>query len=296
MNGEVPGMHKQLFDDAIGEVPPSTVDVDAVITRGRRAARVRRVANPAVAAGVAVVLLTGAIAYTMTRGDGAGLGTPPPMTTTPPNRTTSVTPPRPPLDPTPPENCKIHDLETALALNVRLTSVVGQAFHQQRPDVQLSPNRGAMFPDGAQYGPFEFYQVNEKPGTNRPVCDVDSYSMARATTQAVEGGGNVLVVVAPSFHPQTSLECTGAEPVETFCDVVTGTFGDRVMLTSRRGEGGMLQNRVDIIRADGTSVIVQAENINTTGKSGDAPTATAPPLTLDQLQVIGTAPGMTLFP
>ena len=68
-------MHKQLFDDAIGEVPPSTVDVEAVITRGRRAARLRRVANPAVAAGVAVVLLTGAVAYTMTRGDdGAARG------------------------------------------------------------------------------------------------------------------------------------------------------------------------------------------------------------------------------
>jgi hypothetical protein len=30
-------MDKQLFDDAIGEVPPSTVDVDAAIARGRRA-------------------------------------------------------------------------------------------------------------------------------------------------------------------------------------------------------------------------------------------------------------------
>ena len=51
-------------------MPPSTVDVDAVIVRGRRAARLRRVVHPAVAAGVVVVLLTGVVAYSMTRGDG----------------------------------------------------------------------------------------------------------------------------------------------------------------------------------------------------------------------------------
>src|SRR5215471_3244459 len=76
-------MHKELFDDAIGEVPPSTVDVDAAIVRGRRAAVVRRVVNPVVAAGVVVVLLIGVVAYTMTRPGPDDIGTPggPPSST-----------------------------------------------------------------------------------------------------------------------------------------------------------------------------------------------------------------------
>lgn len=59
-------MDKKLFDDAIGEVPPSTVDVDAAIARGRRAAWTRRVANPVVAVAAGVVLVAGgAVALTL---------------------------------------------------------------------------------------------------------------------------------------------------------------------------------------------------------------------------------------
>src|ERR1041385_170657 len=87
-------MDKQLFDDAIGEVPPSTVDVDAVIVRGRRAARLRRVTHPSVAAGVAVVLLTGVVSYSMTGGDDGGvtIGVAPPSTA-PPSSTLSAAQP-----------------------------------------------------------------------------------------------------------------------------------------------------------------------------------------------------------
>ena len=56
-------MDKQLFDDAIGASPPSTVDVDAVIARGRRADRLRRVANPAVAAGAGVLAVMLGVAF-----------------------------------------------------------------------------------------------------------------------------------------------------------------------------------------------------------------------------------------
>ncbi|NBH07965.1 hypothetical protein GTY80_32610, partial [Amycolatopsis sp. SID8362] len=47
-------MSKDQFDAAIGVVPPSTVDVEAVLDRERRRARVRRVANPWTAAGAGV--------------------------------------------------------------------------------------------------------------------------------------------------------------------------------------------------------------------------------------------------
>jgi hypothetical protein len=54
--------------------------------------------------------------------------------------------------------------------------------------------------------------------------------------------------------------------------------------------------RVEVLRPDGTHVAVQSENIDTTVKTGDAPTSSAPPLNYDQLIAIATAPGMTLFP
>ncbi len=74
-------MDKELFDDAIGEVPPSTVDVDAAIARGRRAVWTRRVMSPVTAVAAAVVLVTGGIAFTILPGDSA-TGTAPVAPTT----------------------------------------------------------------------------------------------------------------------------------------------------------------------------------------------------------------------
>jgi hypothetical protein len=314
-------MDKQLFDDAIGEVPPSSVDVDAVITRGRRADRLRRVANPAVAAGVAVVLAVGAIAYTMTRGDdgagsgGIGVGGSPtstesstgPRETSASNQpapssgsgketTTGTPPPNGPV-PTPPTACSRPDLETAAELNSRLGQVVASAVQAQRSDMPLAANPGMEYPNGTPRGALEFFQVNKTPGTDQPICDVDSYSMARATTNGPEGAGNVLVAVQPSFYDAaTSLSCDDGATEEISCEIVTTPNGDRIKKASLKFEGGTSGNRVDVIRADGTSVTVTIDDIGTSIKSGDGPTATAIPLTLDQLVAIATAPGMTMFP
>jgi hypothetical protein len=289
-------MDKQLFDDAIGEVPRSTVDVDAAITRGRRAARIHQVANPAVAAGVAVVLLVGAVAYTMTRDDPGGMavGTPPTSTTSPTARTTNTTSRSTPK-PVAPPSCARTDLENAEQLNVRLTGIVRSALQQQRPDVTLKPN-----PDSTGLGlepPLAFYQVNgTRVGSDKPICDEDSYAMAMATTQGPEGAGNVTVLVQPSFYGPETLTCEGSSHEDVLCKVVTLPSGDTVVKRISQFEGGTEGTRVDIIRPDRTLVTVLSENIDTSVKSGGGPTATAPPLNLDQLIAIGTAQGMTMFP
>jgi hypothetical protein len=54
-------MDKQLLDDAIGTAPPSTVDVEAIIGKQRRAARVRAVVNPRTAAVVGIVAVAGVV-------------------------------------------------------------------------------------------------------------------------------------------------------------------------------------------------------------------------------------------
>lgn len=62
-------MDKKRFDDAIGEAPPSTVNVDAAIARGRRAARIRPLANPVTAVAVVVLVLLGGTAVALLPGD-----------------------------------------------------------------------------------------------------------------------------------------------------------------------------------------------------------------------------------
>jgi hypothetical protein len=305
-------MSKQLFDDAIGEVPPSTIDVDAVVRRGRRAARLRRVANPVVAAGVAVVLLTGVVAYTLTRdggGSGATMGTQPttsassqPSSESPSIPGSVIVPPptsgestqlQAPPTPELPEACKRTDLETAAQLSARLTAFVSGAVHGLRPDMQLSANMGVA-PGRA---PLEFYQVSgSKLNDNPSICAEDTYSMAIATTNGPEGAGNIMIVIQPSYYDPDTLVCDGTSGETTSCKVVTNSAGDVIRKTTAKFEGGTSGNHVDVLRADGTSIMITADNIGTSIKTGGAPTATVAPLALDQMVGLATSPVMTLFP
>ena len=306
-------MDKRDFDDAIGEVPPSTVDVDAAIVRGRRAARIRRVANPAVAAGVAVVLLTGAVAYTMSDGDGGGttVGTAPPATTSqaasssaPP---TSTAPPGgpdgQPVPPTmidagddavPPPQCEEDDLESATDAAARLRQVATDAVLGQRPDLQLMPN--VEYPQGTPRGPLEFYQIVE-PGQELSICDPRGRFESTATTKAPDGYGNLLVLVSPDLFPDQQMSCElNGLPGVTFCAAETGPHGQEIVKQTVGFEGGTVMHRVEVVREDGTSLLVQAENVATSSKYGGAATATAPPLTLDQLVTIAIDPDLSIFP
>lgn len=264
-------MDKQLFDDAIGEVPRSTVDVDAVITRGRRAVRVRRVANPAVAAGVAVVLLTGAIAFTAMRGDegdGVRVGQPPTSTTSPIPTTSSAGPL--------PEACQRTDLESADEVVARLTPLVKSKVQELRPDLQLTAT-----PDEEQ-GPLDFLQENdERTVGDVPICDRASSFKAFTSTEGPEGIGSILIVVKPADRNDPG-DC---EAGLTFCEKGAGPNGDRLRQKTVVQEGATY-TQVDVIRLDGTDVYL----------SSGGPISSGPPLNHEQLIEIGTHPGMTLFP
>ena len=297
-------MDKRLFDDAIGEVPQSTVDVDAVITRGRRADRVRRVANPALAAGVAVVLAVGVIAFTMTRGDDGGgvrvggqTAPPPTSPSEVPSSSTSVGNRGP--EGTPPESCSRPDVETPAAAIARLDPVLGAAVHAQLPDAQFVANPVNQYPNGVLHGPLELYQVTGETPVDRPICHPDSYFLSRATIRTQAGDGNILVAVQANYSTgDASTECDppGSGGEQTYCEQVTNAADDHILKQTRVLEGGTTMNRVDIVRADGTSVIVESSNIGTDVKSGGPASTSTPPLTVEQLVTIGTDPGMTLFP
>jgi hypothetical protein len=264
-------MDKQLFDDAIGEVPPSTVDVDAVIVRGRRAVRVRRVVNPAVAAGVAVVVLTGAIAFTVMRGDegdGVRVGESPTSTTAPMPTTSSAGPL--------PEACQRTDLESADEVVARLTPLVKTKVQVLRPDLQLT-----AAPDEEQ-GPLEFLQeADERTVGNVPICDRTSSFRAFASTEGPEGVGSILIVVKPADRDDPG-DCGAGQ---TFCEKGAGPNGDRLRQKTTMQDGATY-TQVDVIRLDGTDIHL----------SSGGPITSGPPLTHEQLLAIGTDPGMTLFP
>lgn len=296
-------MDKQLFDDAIGEVPRSTVDVDAVIRRGRRAALVRRVANPAVAAGVAVLLLVGAVAYTMTRDDGGGTVIGGPPTTTSPPGTTSQSPsstvtdvPTPKKPPVCDDPSKVEETQVAID---RLDAAIGPlvAAHAQPLDLTASP--GALI-DGVQYGPLEFFQVDGHSSVQVPLCDGD-YLLARATTRATDGGdGNLMVSIGPAFYARSGAGggCGPPEvtPSQTECQDLTPAPGVSAMISTHVFENGVTKNRLDMVKPDGTEIVIEAENSAVSSKISDGPTASLPPMTKEQLLQLGLEPQLVLFP
>lgn len=286
-------MHKQLFDDAIGEVPPSTVDVDAVIARGRRAARLRRVANPAVAAGVAVVLLIGAVAYTMTRDAGVPVGGPPASPTTSPVPTTTRTKGQLPPDAKPPAACSRPGLEPGAAVARRVSPVAKAAVTAQRPELELMDNPVATYPQNVPHAAFDFYQVTGETPVERSICDHLSYFMGWATTRGPEGDGNVLIVMMPAYFP-TPGSCADYNPGQ--CEETKGPHGEPIVHSLETDEHGVINDQMSVVRPDGTLVRVAVENISTTIKSGGPPTASSLPLTFEQMVAIGTDPGLTLFP
>jgi hypothetical protein len=127
-------MDKELFDDAIGEVPPSTVDVDAAIARGRRAAWTGRVMSPVTAVAAAVVLVTGGIALALLPGDSAP--GPAPVAQAPTADTGAVTLP----DGIEPKDCTDPDPATTARLTAAATAAAlaqlpeGTKFEEQPPN------------------------------------------------------------------------------------------------------------------------------------------------------------------
>jgi hypothetical protein len=274
-------MDKQVFDDVIGEVPPSTVDVEAVITRGRRADRLRWATNPAAVAGLAVVLLSGAVAFTMSGGDdsgGVGVAT-----------TSSST--------WPPTDCPQTALELPEEVKAHLDAAAKAAVQEQRPDLQLTANPIVRFPETTNnHGPLEFHLSNElyPRGDNGNCLDLRS-NVALAKTKGPEGDGTILISIAPDVYDVP--DCAQPVHTQTFCEQVTGPNGETIVKrTTEFRDSGSIKYDVNIDKPDGTEVAVVVENVPAAVQDGPPPTRTAPPLNYDQMIAIALDPGLTLYP
>ena len=289
---------KQLFDEAIGDLPPSTVDVTAAIARGRRAVFVRRLANPVVASVAAVAVLLGAVAVVLlSSGDKGSLGPAipsPTSSTTTAAPTTSSSPCFDGVEPTAPAA-----KEQPAATEQRLTQLVKDMVKARLvPGAKLVVHPGAQYPDGHPRGPLEvFYVFSETEDQGGGGCKIgDDYFLAWSDVQAPGGTGNIQVLVARGGGSnEMGTEC-GTNNHVTSCHVKHTPGGDVAVQTAYRMESGTTQYQVAATKADGTVVQIQAEDIAGSSKSGGPATAAKPPLNMAQLTAIALDPRVTMYP
>lgn len=296
-------MNKQLFDDAIGEVPPSTVDVEAVIARGRRADWVRRAANPVLATVGAVAVLLGGVAVVLLPdgdADGFAPAAPPTTSTTPLPTSESPCAGMTPTAPPQPERPAVTE--------DRLTDVLTDAVSSRLPEgATLVKNPIAKDQAGRQLGPLEASHWYSEPKPHGSGCrGGEDYYLADASVTSPDGTGSVSVLVARAGGMGGTADIIACDDPEvavdadaTSCRTEATPNGDLVKVTGL-GKGGGMQGsrtyRVDVLRADQTFVVVTSANMATSGKYPGHPTASKIPLSHEQLKAIALDPRLTMYP
>ncbi|MGW5717151.1 hypothetical protein ACWEVP_13380 [Amycolatopsis sp. NPDC003865] len=289
-------MSRDQFDAAIGAVPPSTVDVDAVLDRERRRARVRRVANPWTAAGAGVAAVAVAVAVVFVPG---GSGATPVMPGSPPSAPPSSDPCS--VDPYPPQTGAPIPEKADVAAS-RLTGVLTAAVQQRlAPGTKLSSNAQGKYPKGEQHGPLSFFHVFSARVAHKSTCSGgEDYFMAAATTADGPRQGNVWAIVTRLGGNATPATECGKPPegMQLSCELKTGPHGETVVEETLSSPGQATSNRTNVTRRDGTGVMVESQNVADDAKKDhpDGPDMPAPPLSLAQLTDIALDPGLTLYP
>jgi hypothetical protein len=284
-------MSREQFDAAIGVVPPSTVDVEAVLDRERRRARVRRVANPWTAAGAGVAAVAAGAVFALAPGDPAPSFVQPGAAAPPPSADACKLLPRTTGAPLP---------EKATVVADRLTTVLTDAVRQRvAAGTTLGVHTMGQYPKGTQHGPLAFFHVFSAPVAKDSTCSGgEDYFMAAASTTEKARKGNVWAIVTRLGGNATpATECSPPpERTEGSCHRRTGPHGETIVEETLILPGGPTVNRVNVTKPDGTGVLVEAQNTARDAKQGDAPDMPSPPLSLAQLAEVGLDPGLTLYP
>ncbi|MFG2043809.1 hypothetical protein [Dactylosporangium sp. NPDC048998] len=260
---------KTEFDDAIGVVPPSPIDVDRLIVRGRRRAVVRRLAVAGAGGGAAAVAVGVAVAFGGSPG-GGGASVVADKPTMAPTVAASASAAGTPL----PTSTGSTPASVARDTENRLSQVVKDVVRQKAPGYTLSA--GA---DGPAFKMKYLYY----PGN-------DSY-YGSANLHGPTGDGNVAINVGrrnTQYNPMNP--CTAAETGE--CTDTTEADGTHVL---RRviHENGISDNYVIVDRPDGITIMIVAANQG--GQTDTAPGKQPDPvLPFDQLVSIALDPRLTV--
>ncbi|MEV5715898.1 hypothetical protein AB0L41_18530 [Amycolatopsis mediterranei] len=284
-------MSRKQFDTAIGVIPPSTVDVEAVLDRERRRARVRGVANPWTAAGAGVAAVAAGAVFVLAPGGPGPSVVQPGAAAPPPSSDPCRLAPRP-------TGAPLREKTTVVA--DRLTTVLTDAVKRQvAAGTTLGVHTLGQYPKGTQHGPLAFYHVFSALVAKDGVCSGgEDYFMAAASTAEKAHKGNVWAIVTRlggNASPQT--ECTPPPAkAEGSCHRRTGPHGETIVEETFTFGKGPTVNRVNVVKPDGTGLIVEAQNTARDAKLGDAPDMPSPPLSLGQLAEVALDPGLTLYP
>lgn len=288
-------MSREQFDAAIGTAPASTVDIEAVLDRERRRARVRRVANPWTAAAAGVAAVAVAVAF-LPSGSG-GTAVVPGAAATPSAPAPSDDPCA--ADPFPPQTGAPIPEKADVAAS-RLTGVLTAAVQQRvATGTKLQPHADGEYPKGKQHGPLTFFHVFSARVPYQGACagGEDYFSAAAATVHGSLKGNVWVVVTRLGGNATPSAEC-GKPPVDVqlSCRRQTGPHGENIIEQTYGFRGGVTLSQVDITKPDGTGVIIGAENVAGSAKKATEPDMPSPPLSLAQLREVALDPGVTLYP
>lgn len=282
-------MSKEQFDAAIGVVPVSTVDLDAVLNRERRRAKVA----PWTAAGVGVAAVVVVATTVFAPGEPGPAMVVPGSSPSPSPDPCAVSPYPPQTGPPAPETADV-------AAN-RLSGVLTAAVQQRvAAGTKLQPNAQGEYPKGKQHGPLTFYHVFSAKVASGSTCGGgEDYFTAAATTAGKAGKGNVWAVVTRLGGNATpATECTPPpEGSQGECDRTSGPHGETIVALTFTRPGDATVNQVNVTKPDGTGIIVEAENVADSAKqTHENPPEMPPPLNLAQLKAVALDPGLTLYP
>ena len=266
------------LDAAMGDPPRSTVDVDAIVRRQRRGARLRIAGAGGATAAVLAGALAGAVALTGAPGPAA----PPAAAPTPPSTRSAATPACPGVSPPPPSPSASGAPTTAPADPGHVPLPAGA---ERRLSTALT---SAV---RAEIGRAELYPFDDEGITRAPLrffggpCDPEPRFRNEYTAVAMFGTRTTSPLMAVYVQTDPRSACTD----DRACKVTTGPAGEVIRSITAHGDfQGRVQTRalVAISKRDGTTVQLFA---STPGRS-----STRPPLSVAQLTRIGLAPGLTL--
>jgi hypothetical protein len=221
--------YQQLLDDAVGTPPPSTVDIDAVMSRQRRRGRFLRAgaAGSATAAALTVAVVYAVLPVPADREptvqEPSAQG--PPAKSAPPAPTGEVT---------------------------RLSRALRQALEKALPAAQFFPNRP---PDEEQVDALVFAE------------DGDAYK-ATAELRDAAGTGSIYVAIggesALAYYGKDACDGLGPKPQDVDvmdCKVRTAKDGTLTLLLTTKMKK-VTRHVVEILRKNGKAIKVEVDNMS----------------------------------
>lgn len=293
------GDYRHLFDDAMGSSPPSSIDVDAVISGERHRTRLRR--TVAATSAAAVVAVIGLIVATLLPGQPASRAAHQAPVRTRPGAPTS-TPATTPSTPSPATTATATDPKSIH------TPPAGDQAQQLRADLKNSIVKS--IPDARPVPPQPCW-AHGTAATALTLCGPDGHGdvmtslavdigarapfyYAAADVPATDGTRGLFVIVQQAGPPRA---CPVTLPPAQ-CTTSTDPNGDRVMSITGLRTGQMppdaTMNLVSVRHADGTEVIATSQNWPASAGTISRIDAQDPAAAIAQLREIAVTPALRL--